>query len=99
MSESVSSILYSGNAWYIEELYEAYLADPKNVSERWQLYFKTVQMTDSNGHQDTPHSAIQQAYREAARQKGHHTQVISPIISTSTDAVAHQKQVDRKSVV
>lgn len=93
MSESVSSILYSGNAWYIEELYEAYLAEPKNVSERWQLYFKTVQMADSNGHQDIPHSAIQKAYREAARQKGHQTQVISPIVSTSTDAVAHQKQV------
>ncbi len=93
MSESVSSILYSGNAWYIEDLYEAYLADPKDVSERWQLYFKTLRMADSSGHQDTPHSTIQKSYREAARQKGHTTQVISPIVNTSTDAVAHQKQV------
>ena len=88
MSESVSSILYSGNAWYIEELYEAYLADPKNVSEGWQLYFKTLQLADPETHQDTPHSAIQKAYYEAARQKGH-----APVISIGTDAVAHQKQV------
>ena len=46
MSESVSSILYSGNAWYVEELYEAYLEDPGSVSGHWQLYFKTLQLTD-----------------------------------------------------
>ncbi len=88
MNESVSSILYSGNAWYIEELYEAYLEDPKSVSDNWQLYFKTLQLADPGAHQDTPHSAIQKAYSEAARQKGH-----TPVIKVSKDATAHQKQV------
>jgi 2-oxoglutarate dehydrogenase E1 component len=88
MNESVSSILYSGNAWYIEELYEAYLEDPKSVSDNWQLYFKTLQLADPDAHQDTPHSAIQKAYSEAARQKGH-----IPVINVSRDATAHQKQV------
>lgn len=88
MNESVSSILYSGNAWYIEEMYEAYLEDPASVSDNWQLYFKTLQLTDPNAHQDTPHSAIQKAYTDAARQKGN-----TPVISIGTDATAHQKQV------
>jgi 2-oxoglutarate dehydrogenase E1 component len=89
MNESVSSILYSGNAWYIEELYEAYLEDPKSVSDSWQLYFKTLQLADPNAHQDTPHSPIQKAYSEAARQKAHAV----PVISIGPDATAHQKQV------
>ena len=66
MSESVSSILYSGNAWYIEEMYEAYLADPKNVSERLQFYFKTFKFRFSvNGfseacsaHASNSHSVV-----------------------------------------
>ena len=88
MNESVSSILYSGNAWYIEELYEAYLEDPKSVSDNWQLYFKTLQLADPDAHQDTPHSARQKANSETARQKGH-----TPVIKVSKDATAHKKQV------
>lgn len=88
MNESMSSILYSGNAWYIEELYEAYLEDTNNVSEDWQLYFNTLILSDPNSRRDTPHSAIQKAYYLAARKKAY-----SPAISISTDATAHQKQV------
>ena len=88
MNETVSSILYSGNAWYVEELYEAYLADPKAVTDSWQLYFDTLMLSESNGHRDTPHSAIQKAYTEAARKKGN-----TPVISIGKDATAHQKQV------
>ena len=45
-------------------------------------------MSDPNSRRDTPHSAIQKAYYQAARQKAH-----SPVINISTDATAHQKQV------
>ncbi len=88
MNESVSSILYSGNAWYIEELYEAYLEEPKSVSDNWRLYFDTLLLSDANGHRDTPHSAIHKTYTEAARKKGH-----TPVINVSIDATGHQKQV------
>ena len=88
MNKSMSSILYSGNAWYIEELYEAYLEDANSVSEDWRLYFNTLILSDPNGRRDTPHSAIQKAYYQAAKQKTH-----APVISISTDAAAHQKQV------
>ena len=88
MNKLMSSILYSGNAWYIEELYEAYLEDAKSVNEDWQLYFNTLILSDPNSRRDTPHSAIQKAYYQAAHQKAHR-----PIINISTDATAHQTQV------
>lgn len=37
-----SSGLSGGNAAYIEELYEDFLADPQSVSENWQRYFKDI---------------------------------------------------------
>ncbi|MGH9172194.1 MAG: multifunctional oxoglutarate decarboxylase/oxoglutarate dehydrogenase thiamine pyrophosphate-binding subunit/dihydrolipoyllysine-residue succinyltransferase subunit [Acidimicrobiales bacterium] len=30
---------YGANAWLVEEMYEAYLADPKSVSESWREFF------------------------------------------------------------
>ncbi len=30
---------YGANAWLVEEMYEAYLADPSSVSESWQEFF------------------------------------------------------------
>jgi 2-oxoglutarate dehydrogenase E1 component len=88
MNEMVSSILYSGNAWYIEELYEAYLANPEAVGDSWRLYFDTLLLSESRGHRDTPHSVVQKAYLEAARQKGH-----TLVANVDTDTTAHQKQV------
>lgn len=37
-----SSGLSGGNATYVEELYENYLADPDSVSAAWQQYFSTI---------------------------------------------------------
>lgn len=88
MNKSMSSMLYSGNAWYVEELYEVYLEDAKSVSEDWRLYFNTLVLSDPNSRPDTPHSAIQQAYYQAAKLKGQ-----SPVIHVASDSVAHQKQV------
>src|SRR5579871_4159480 len=30
---------YGANAWLVEEMYEAYLADPTSVSESWREFF------------------------------------------------------------
>lgn len=88
MNDPESSILYSGNAWYIEDLYESYLGDPKSIDNKWRIYFDTLQLADAHSHQDIPHSAIQKTYTEAARKKGH-----IPAPRVSVDAVAHKKQV------
>ena len=38
-----TSFLYGGNAPYIEELHETYLADPDAVSGDWRGYFDALQ--------------------------------------------------------
>lgn len=94
MNESVSSILYSGNAWYVETLYENYLEDPDTVSENWRIYFDGLTQSASNTPRDTPHSVIQQAYFDAARQKDRFpSNDHSPTTTGDTDAATHQKQV------
>ena len=38
-----SSYLFGGNAPFVEELYERYLADPASVPEEWRGYFDRLQ--------------------------------------------------------
>jgi 2-oxoglutarate dehydrogenase E1 component len=45
--------LAAGNAAYIEELYERYLADPSSVAEPWRKYFASL-----GGQADRPHTPL-----------------------------------------
>ncbi len=38
-----NSYLFAGNADFVEELYDSYLEDPKNVEPKWQNYFNSLQ--------------------------------------------------------
>jgi 2-oxoglutarate dehydrogenase E1 component len=58
-----SSQLSGGNAVYIEELYEQYLADPASIPDQWQSYF-----ADFKGAGDIPHSAVLASVQAQARQ-------------------------------
>ncbi len=51
------SCLFSGNASFIEDLYEAYLNDPAAVAEDWRQYFDTLNSANP-GAPDTPHSPV-----------------------------------------
>ncbi len=42
MSNPETSHLYSGNAAFIEDIYEHYLANPDNVETEWRRYFDTL---------------------------------------------------------
>ena len=61
---SRTSQLSGGNAGYIEDLYEQYLADPASVPAQWRTYFD-----QSGGREagDLPHSAIMAQVQAAAR--------------------------------
>ncbi|MCD0162888.1 2-oxoglutarate dehydrogenase E1 component [Deinococcus sp. 6YEL10] len=59
------TIMSGGNAAFIEGLYEAYLADPQSVDPEWRSYFDELR----GGAQETPHSAIQQAFYELGTQR------------------------------
>jgi 2-oxoglutarate dehydrogenase E1 component len=65
-----TSFLYGGNAPYIEELYEAYLADPLTVSGEWKDYFDALQGTpaaDGSATGDIAHQPVIERFVELAK--------------------------------
>src|SRR2546426_9345071 len=51
MKEFLSnSYLFGANAPFIEELYEAYLDDPRSVPEQWREYFDKLQLVSAGGN-------------------------------------------------
>lgn len=58
-----NSYLAGLNAPYVEALYDAYLENPSQVSEKWQAYFSQV----VDGQADVSHEAIRDALRDRAK--------------------------------
>ena len=65
MKNPIPSCLYSGNAGFVETLYEAYLANPDAVERQWRQYFDSLQAAPANT--DIAHSAIRQTFKDRAR--------------------------------
>ena len=86
MKNAVPSCLYSGNAWFVEEIYEAYLNNPESIDPEWRTYFDSFQ--DGMPTKDIAHTPIQQAYSNATKHRHQSTQIQAP----AADAVLHQKQ-------
>ena len=75
-----SSQLSGGNAAFVEELYEAYLADPGSISESWRSYF-----TSFGGAQaDVAHAPV--LARIAMRSRNQQSPTASGPASASTSA-------------
>ncbi len=53
-----NSYLFGGNAPFVEELYEQYLADPAGVPEEWRSYFDKLQLMPGNAGKDQAHAPI-----------------------------------------
>ena len=71
MRNRSTSFLFGGNAPYIEEQYEAYLADPNRVSEEWRAYFDALQgvpAVDGSDTGDVAHAPVVSRFVELARQ-------------------------------
>ncbi len=80
-----TSLLFGGNAPFIEEQYERYLDDPSSVSQEWHDYFDKVR----DGAWDVQHAPIVRAFEELAR----HPQRAAPASSkTSVDIEQASKQ-------
>ncbi len=69
MASPLPSCLYSGNATFIEALYEDYLANPSSVSDEWRAYFDQLQTEVGSQNRDRPHSGIIKAFEEQAKQR------------------------------
>ncbi len=65
-----SSYLFGGNAPFIEELYEKYLADPGSVPEEWREYFDRMQMLPPAGGgagKDVAHAPVVESFVQRAK--------------------------------
>ncbi|AWN22047.1 2-oxoglutarate dehydrogenase E1 component [Deinococcus irradiatisoli] len=60
-----ATVMYGGNAAFVEALYEAYLTDPASVDSDWRSYFDEVRA----GAAETVHSEVQQRFYQLGRQR------------------------------
>jgi len=85
-----NSYLFGGNAPYVEEMYENYLADPTSVPDTWRAYFDALQhvpAVDGSNARDVPHRPGINA--SAGRAKGGVTQVV---VATGADSEMGRKR-------
>ncbi len=65
--------LFGGNAPYVEEMYENYLAHPGSVPDSWRDYFDALQhvpAVDGSDAKDVPHLPVVNAFAERAKHGG-----------------------------
>jgi 2-oxoglutarate dehydrogenase E1 component len=82
-----TSYLFGANAPFIEELYEAYLADPAGVAPEWRRYFDQLQQLP--GAPDVAHEPIRQSFVKLV--KAPRTEIGHA--ATASVAAAEKKQV------
>jgi 2-oxoglutarate dehydrogenase E1 component len=59
-----SSCIFSGNAAFVEALYERYLADPSSVAQDWRDYFDSLQ--GGSRQRDVPHTPVRNQFASLA---------------------------------
>ena len=91
MQEDLStSYLFAGNAPYVEQLYEAYLNNPRSVPDNWRDWFNAMQhapASDGSSRHDVPHAPVIASFAERAKHGPFRTVV------TPASSVMERKQV------
>src|SRR5438034_4666119 len=62
-----NSYLFVGNAPFIEDLYEKYLANPQSVPEEWREYFDRMQVLPGSTVKDVAPASVEQSFVERAK--------------------------------
>src|ERR1700752_2452561 len=62
-----NSYLFGGNAPFIEDLYEKYLANPQSVPEEWREYFDRMQVLPGATVKDIARAPVEQSFIERAK--------------------------------
>ncbi|MGH8704968.1 MAG: 2-oxoglutarate dehydrogenase E1 component [Burkholderiales bacterium] len=65
-----SSYLFGGNAPFVEELYEQYLANPGSVPENWRAYFDQMQLMPGaagGAAKDVAHAPVVESFVQRAK--------------------------------
>jgi len=105
MSDSVSSVyqayqgnthLFGGNAPYVEEMYENYLANPGSVPDSWRDYFDAlshVPAVDGSNAKDVAHLPVINAFAERAKAGG------TKVVMASADAEMGRKRTAAQQLI
>jgi len=62
-----NSYLFGGNAPFIEDLYERYLANPASVADEWREYFDRMQVLPGATIKDVARAPVEQSFVECAK--------------------------------
>jgi len=91
-----STYLFGGNAPYVEEMYENYLANPGSVPDNWREYFDALQhvpAVDGTDTKDVPHLPVVNAFAERAKQGG------TRVVMASADAEMGRKRTAAQQLI
>jgi 2-oxoglutarate dehydrogenase E1 component len=84
-----NTYLFGGNAPYVEEMYENYLANPGSVPDNWRSYFDALQNVPrptAPTPATFPHLPVINAFAERAKQGT--TKVVRPAAPTPNSAAS-----------
>jgi len=84
-----NTYLFGGNAPYVEEMYENYLANPGSVPDSWREYFDALQhvsAVDGSNARDVPHMPVINAFAERAKAGG------TKVVMASSDVEMGRKR-------
>src|SRR6185503_7172646 len=62
-----NSYLFGGNAPFIEDLYEKYLANPQSVPEAWREYFDRMQSLPGSSTKDVARAPVEESFVQRAK--------------------------------
>lgn len=79
----LSSHLSGGNQTYLDEMFEAYLADPNSVPEQWRSVFDKLPNINDEVTTDTPHKPVRDHYLLLGKSTKVSSDTLSPSLVTS----------------
>jgi 2-oxoglutarate dehydrogenase E1 component len=62
-----NSYLFGGNAPFIEDLYEKYLANPQSIPEEWRDYFDRMQVLPGSSDKDVAHAPVVESFVQRSK--------------------------------
>jgi 2-oxoglutarate dehydrogenase E1 component len=91
-----NTYLFGGNAPFVEEMYENYLANPGSVPDSWRDYFDALQhvsAVDGSNAKDVPHLPVINAFAERAKLGG------TRVVMASADAEMGRKRTAAQQLI
>lgn len=91
-----NTYLFGGNAPYVEEMYENYLANPGSVPDTWRDYFDALQhvpAVDGSNAKDVPHQPVIDAFAQRAKAGG------TKVVVASVDAEMGRKRTSVQQLI